>query len=53
MKARFSPAFLLMAVFFTVCLISSNLFATKVITLWGINLPGAVIVFPVSYILND
>jgi len=42
-----------MAVFFTVCLISSNLFATKVITLWGINLPGAVIVFPVSYILND
>ena len=53
MKVKFSPLFLLMAVFFTVCLISSNLFATKVITLWGINLPGAVIVFPVSYILND
>ena len=53
MKAKFSPAFLLMAVFFTVCLISSNLFATKVISLWGINLPGAVIVFPISYILND
>ena len=53
MKARFSPAFLLMAVFFTVCLIASNLFATKVISLWGINLPGAVIVFPISYILND
>ncbi len=42
-----------MAVFFTVCLIASNLFATKVISLWGINLPGAVIIFPVSYILND
>lgn len=53
MKAKFSPAFLLMAVFFTVCLITSNLFATKVISLWGINLPGAVIIFPVSYILND
>ena len=42
-----------MAILFTVCLISSNLFASKVFTLWGISLPGAVIVFPISYILND
>ena len=42
-----------MAVLFTVCLISSNLFATKVFTVWKINLPGAVVVFPLSYILND
>ena len=53
MKDKFSPIFLLMAVFFTVCLISSNLFATKVISLWGVTLPGAVIIFPISYILND
>ena len=42
-----------MAVLFTVCLISSNLFATKVFAVWKINLPGAVVVFPISYILND
>lgn len=42
-----------MAVLFTVCLIASNLFASKIISFWGINLPGAVIVFPISYILND
>ena len=53
MKDKFSTTFLLMAVLFTVCLIASNLFATKVISFWGINLPGAVIIFPVSYILND
>ena len=53
MKDKFSITFLLMAVLFTVCLITSNLFATKVISLWGINLPGAVIIFPLSYILND
>ncbi|MBO6170018.1 MAG: queuosine precursor transporter [Bacteroidales bacterium] len=53
MKEKFSATFLLMAVLFTVCLITSNLFATKVISLWGINLPGAVIIFPLSYILND
>lgn len=43
-----------MAVAFTVCLIASNLFATKVFCLGlGINLPGAVIIFPISYIIND
>ena len=53
MKQKFSTVFLVMAVLFTVCLISSNLFATKVISLWGVSLPGAVLIFPVSYILND
>lgn len=54
MKEKYSTSFLLMAVAFTVCLITSNLFATKVFSLgWGINLPGAVIIFPISYILND
>ena len=53
MKEKFSTAFLLLAVLFTVCLIASNLFATKVIDLWGITLPGAVIIFPISYIVND
>ncbi len=54
MKEKYSTTFLLMAVAFTVCLITSNLFATKIFSLgWGINLPGAVIIFPISYILND
>ncbi len=43
-----------MATSLVVCLVSSNLFATKVFALGaGITLPGAVIVFPISYILND
>ena len=54
MKHYFSTSFLLMALAMVVCLVSSNLFATKVFSLgWGINLPGAVILFPISYILND
>lgn len=44
---------MLMAVLFTVCLIASNLFATKIFALGNITLPGAVVIFPVSYILND
>ena len=53
MKQKFSVIFLLMTVLFIVCLVASNLFATKVISIFGATLPGAVIIFPVSYILND
>ena len=54
MKQKFTINFLLMTVALVVCLIASNLFATKVFTLCrGISLPGAVIIFPISYILND
>ena len=52
-KSTFSVTFLWLSVLFCVCLIASNLFATKVISVFGINLPGAVVIFPISYILND
>lgn len=53
-KARFSATFLFMTVLFTVCLITSNLLATKIFAIGPkISLPCAVLVFPLSYILND
>ena len=52
-KNNFSPAFVLMAVLFTVCLITSNLFASKVFAIGKVALPCAVLIFPISYILND
>lgn len=53
-KAQFSVIFLCMTVLFTVCLITSNLLATKVFAIGErISLPCAVLVFPISYILND
>lgn len=42
-----------MAVLFCTCLIISNLIASKVFVVLGVTLPAAVIVFPISYILND
>ena len=42
-----------MAVLFTVCLITSNLFAAKVFAIGKVALPCAVLIFPISYILND
>lgn len=52
-KVSFSTCFLLMAILFNVCLIASNLFETKLFILGPISLTGGVIIFPISYILND
>lgn len=48
-----SLSFVLMAILFNVCLIASNLFETKLFMAGPIALTGGVIIFPVSYILND
>lgn len=53
MKHKVSVRFMMMCVLMTVCLISSNLFTTKVFTLWGLVLTGDLLIFPVSYIIND
>ena len=53
MKESYSKVFVWLAALFVVCIIASNLFATKVFALGPFALPAAVIVFPVSYILND
>lgn len=42
-----------MGILFNVCLIASNLLETKVINLFGLTATGGVIVFPISYIIND
>ena len=52
-RGTVSVPFLLMAILFNVCLIASNLFETKLFTIAGISLTGGVVIFPVSYIIND
>lgn len=49
----FSPRFLAVLALFIGCLIAANIIAVKLIFIWGLLLPAAVIVFPVSYILGD
>ena len=53
--SRFSTRFLVMAVTLIVCLITSNFFVPRVWQVAGLplQLSGAVLLFPVSYILND
>ena len=48
-----SVLFMLLVALFTLCLTAANLFATKQITVGPVNFTGALLVFPISYIIND
>ena len=44
---------MLLGILFNVCLIAANLLETKVITLCGLTVTAGLLVFPISYIIND
>ncbi len=48
-----SPLFLLLTVIFCVCLIVSNIMEIKTVALGPLTITAGMIVFPVSYIIND
>ena len=52
-RRGYSSRFVLIVALFLTCLITANLIAVKLVDLFGLTLPAAVIIFPVSYILGD
>ena len=44
---------MLFSILFCVCLIAANILETKQISVLGVSLTGGLIVFPISYIIND
>lgn len=52
-SAQVSSRFLLIAVAFVTCLIVSNITAVKLINVGDFILPGAIIIFPITYIIGD
>ena len=53
MKQTVSVPFMLLGILFNVCLIAANLLETKVISVCGLTVTAGLLVFPVSYIIND
>lgn len=51
--AGLTPRFLIIAVIFVTCLIVSNITAVKLIDVAGYVIPGAIVIFPISYIIGD
>ena len=52
-KQRISVLFMFYSILFCVCLITANVLETKQISLGPANMTAGLIVFPVSYIIND
>ena len=52
-KRKVSVLFMLFGTLFCVCLITANVLETKQLSFGPINLTAGIIVFPVSYIIND
>lgn len=48
-----SNRFLVVAGVFITCLITANIIAVKLISIGGLILPAAIIIFPISYIFGD
>lgn len=53
MQKKVTIPFLLLGILFNVCLVASNLLETKIIQLGPVTATAGLIVFPVSYIIND
>ena len=53
MKEKVSVPFMLLGILFNVCLIAANLLETKVIQVGGFAVTAGLLVFPISYIIND
>lgn len=53
LKEKLSVPYMLLGTLFCVCIIAANLFETKLIQLGPIAVTGGLVIFPVSYIIND
>lgn len=52
-QKAYSPYFVILVSIFITCLITANITAVKLISVFGLILPAAIIIFPISYILGD
>ncbi|GHT37618.1 membrane protein [Bacteroidia bacterium] len=53
MQKTVTIPFMLLGVLFNICLVTSNLLETKVIQISGVTATAGLLVFPISYIIND
>jgi uncharacterized integral membrane protein (TIGR00697 family) len=53
MRKQVSIAFMICGLVFTVCLIVANIVGQKLITIYGIEVTAGLMIFPITYIIND
>ncbi len=52
-QQRYSRWFVISVAVFITCLITANITAVKLVNIFGLVLPAAIIIFPISYIFGD
>ena len=52
-ETKYSHWFLIVVAAFVTCLITANIIAVKLVDLFGLILPAAIFIFPLSYITGD
>jgi queuosine precursor transporter len=52
-EGRYSAWFVFIVAVFTTCLITANIIAVKLVHVFGLILPAAIIIFPLSYVFGD
>jgi queuosine precursor transporter len=50
---KFSAWFIISVTVFVTCLITANITAVKLVSIFGLILPAAIVIFPISYIFGD
>ena len=53
MKKQVSVSFLICGLLFTVCLLVANIVAQKLIVIHGVEITAGLLIFPITYIIND
>ncbi len=53
MKSKVSVSFMLMGILFCMCLVLSNILAVKQFEIFGFPSTAGLIIFPISYVIND
>jgi len=52
-KTKYSELFLCLSIVFVVCLLLSNIMASKIIKIGVLSITSGAIIFPISFIIND
>jgi uncharacterized integral membrane protein (TIGR00697 family) len=52
-RPRFSQYFVALVAIFITCLITANITAVKLVQVFGLVVPAAIVIFPISYIAGD
>jgi len=52
-RSSYSQWFVLVTAIFITCLVTANITAVKLVSVFGLVLPAAILIFPISYIFGD